>query len=112
MKDEGRSPKGFFNPIIPTHIFAPSRNSEGYFRHPTSHAYRKSCIKPPGGLFISNTFERGIIGTGGRGGLFNLAKTIVSVVHKELEYKEEKLKYKKLEEHAAEDQKPIRTSGW
>ena len=33
------------------------------------------------------------------GGLFNLEdnKTVVSVLHKELEYKLEKLKYKKLE---------------
>ena len=31
------------------------------------------------------------------GGLFNLEKTMVSVLHKELEYKVEKLKYKKLE---------------
>ena len=31
------------------------------------------------------------------GGLFNLAKTTVSVLHKELEYKVEKLKYKMLE---------------
>ena len=32
-----------------------------------------------------------------RGGLFNLAKIVVSVLPKELEYKVEKLKYKKLE---------------
>ena len=31
------------------------------------------------------------------GGLFNLEKKTVSVLHKELEYKVEKLKYKKLE---------------
>ena len=31
-------------------------------------------------------------GGGGGGGLFNLEKTMVSVFHKELEYKEEKLK--------------------
>ena len=31
----------------------------------------------------------------GAGGLFNLTKTIVSVVHKDLEYKVENLKYKK-----------------
>ena len=34
---------------------------------------------------------------GGGGRLFNLAKTMVSVLHAELEYKVEKLKYKKLE---------------
>ena len=51
--------------------------------------YHKSSIKPPPpGLFISNTFK---------GGLFNLAKTMVSVLHKKLEYKVEKLKPKKLE---------------
>ena len=31
----------------------------------------------------------------GGGGLFNLETTMVSVLHKELECKEEKLKYKK-----------------
>ena len=39
------------------------------------------------------------MGAGGGGvggeGLFNLTKTIVSVVHKDLEYKVENLKYKK-----------------
>ena len=50
----------------------------------------KSSIKFPGGL-ISNTFVRG------GGDLFNLAKTIVSVLHKELERGVEKLKYEKLE---------------
>ena len=51
----------------------------------------------PGGFFIPNTF-----GPGGEvlmetGGLFNLAKIMVSVLYKELEYKVEKRKYKKLE---------------
>ena len=32
-----------------------------------------------------------------KGSLFNLVQTMVSVHHKELEYKVEKLKYKKLE---------------
>ena len=40
------------------------------------------------------------------GGLFNLEVTMVSVLHKELEYKEEKLKCKKVGGHAAW------TSGW
>ena len=59
--------------------------------------YRKSSIKsPPGGdLFISSPFERGLIETGG---LFNYLETkMVSVLHKELECKVEKLKYKNLE---------------
>ena len=34
-------------------------------------------------------------GGGGGGGLFNLETTMVSVLHKELEYKVEKLKHKK-----------------
>ena len=60
-------------------------------------------LSPPEGLFISNTFE----GEGGLnrdrgdylkgGSVFNLAKTMVSVLHKELEYKVETFKYKKLE---------------
>ena len=37
------------------------------------------------------------------GGLFKSEKTVVSVLHKELEYKVEKLKYKKVGDHAAED---------
>ena len=58
----------------------------------------------PGGLFISSPFEGrggggGLIETGGLfergGGLFNLKTTMVSVLHKELDYKVEKLKYKK-----------------
>ena len=36
-------------------------------------------------------------GGGGRGALFNLAEAMVAVLHKELECKVEKLKYKKLE---------------
>ena len=45
--------------------------------------------------------------SGGGGGLFNLEKTIVSVLLKELEYKEEKLEYSKFGGHAAEDQNQI-----
>ena len=37
---------------------------------------------------------------------------MVSVLHKELGYKVEKLKYKKIEGHAAEDQNQIWTSRW
>ena len=63
--------------------------------------YHKSSIRPPGGggLFISSPFEAegGLIETGGlfeRRGLFNLKTTMASVLHKELEYKVQKLKYK------------------
>ena len=37
---------------------------------------------------------------------------MVSVLHKELEYKVEKLKYKKVGGHAAEHQNQIRASTW
>ena len=37
---------------------------------------------------------------------------MVSVLHKELEYKVKKLKNKKVGGHAAEDQNQIRTSSW
>ena len=57
--------------------------------------YRKSSNKPPGGFFISSPFEGGGGGFLEGGGFFNLETTMVSVLHKELEYKEEKLKYKK-----------------
>ena len=53
-------------------------------------------LSPMGGLYISSPFE-GERGGGGIwvGGLFNLETTMVSVLHKELEYKVEKFKNKK-----------------
>ena len=64
--------------------------------------YRKSSIKSLGGLIYFKHIwgGGGLKRDGGRiwdWALFNLAKTIVSVLHKELEYKAEKLKYKNLE---------------
>ena len=58
-------------------------------------SYRKSPIKPPGGDYLIHAHLRGgsLIETGG--GLFNLETTMVSVLHEEIEYKVEKLKYKK-----------------
>ena len=56
----------------------------------------KSSIKPPGGLFISNAME-GELKRDGGAYLMYIAKTMVSVLHKELSYKVEKLKFKKLE---------------
>ena len=47
--------------------------------------YCKSSIKPPGALFISNLFGGGEDGRVGVG-LFNLAKMMVSVLHKALQY--------------------------
>ena len=49
-------------------------------------------LSPSGGLFISSPFKGGLIETGA---LFNLETMMVSVLHIELEYKVEKLKYKK-----------------
>ena len=72
--------------------------------------YRKSSIKPPRGLIYFKPIWGG--GHKRKGGLFNLEKTMVSVLHKELEYKVEKLKNKKVGGHAAEDQNQIRTSRW
>ena len=46
-------------------------------------------VAPPGGIFISSSFEGG--GGGEEGSLFNLKATMISVLHKELEYKVEKL---------------------
>ena len=48
-----------------------------------------------------------------RGGrLFNLEKMMVSVFHKDLEYKVDKLKYKMVGGHAAKDQSQIQTFSW
>ena len=53
---------------------------------------------------------------GGGGGLnrvrdlFNLAKTMVLILHKELEYKMAKAQVQEVGDHAAEDQKQIGTS--
>ena len=58
--------------------------------------YCKSSIQPP---------PRG-------GGLFNLEKMMVSVFHKDLEYKVDKLKYKMVGGHAAKDQNQIQTFSW
>ena len=60
---------------------------------PEGLIYFKPIWGGGGGLIETGSlFEKG-------GGLFNLEdnKTVVSVLHKELEYQLEKLKYKKLE---------------
>ena len=54
----------------------------------------------------------GLIETGGGGGLFNLETTMISILRKKLEYNVVKLRYKKVEGHAAEDQNQIRTTSW
>ena len=54
-------------------------------------------LSPSGGIFTSNQFDGGGGYLRGGGGLINLEKTMVSATHKELEYKVERLKYKRLE---------------
>ena len=55
-------------------------------------------LSPSGGLFITNPFEGGLIWEeGGGGGSYLILKTMVSVLHKDLEYKVDKLKYIRLE---------------
>ena len=55
-------------------------------------------LSPLGGLFISNTIIiEGELKRDGGAYLIYIAKTMVSVLHKELSYKVEKLKLKKLE---------------
>ena len=51
-------------------------------------------IKLPGAYLLQTHLRGSFTETGD---LFNLAKKMVSVLHKELKYKVEKLKYKKLE---------------
>ena len=66
-----------------------SNEDDGNKKGEKSH---KSSIKfpPPGGTYFKHICR-------GEGGLFNLATTTVSVLHKELECGVEKLKYEKLE---------------
>ena len=74
-------------------------------------------LSPLGRIFISSSFgglfnrDEGSYLRGG-GGLFNLEKTIVTVLHKELEYKVRTLKYKKVGGRTAEDQNQMQTSSW
>ena len=73
--------------------------------------YRKSSIKRQSGglIYFTPILGGGLIETGGP---FEREGTMVSVLHKELEYKVEKLRNKKVRGHAAEDQKQIWTSSW
>ena len=56
-------------------------------------------LSPPGAYL----FQAHLRGGEGGGDLFNLENTMVSVLHKDLEYKVEKLTYKKAGGHATED---------
>ena len=57
-------------------------------------------LNPQGLVYFKLILRGGLIETGGlveKGCLFNLAKTTVLIPHNDLEYKVEKLKYKKSE---------------
>ena len=66
-------------------------------------------LSPPRGLFISNTFQGGgLIETGGlieSAALLNLAKTMVSVIHKKTRIQSGKAQVQEVGGPAAEDQK-------
>ena len=64
-------------------------------------------VNPP-----SSPGGEGLHRKGGGGLLLNLKKTMVSVFPKDLEIKVDKLKYKKVGGHAADDKKQIQTSSW
>ena len=51
-------------------------------------ASKGSSINPPGAYLFEAHFRGGLMETGG---LFNLEKTLVSILHEQLEYKVEKL---------------------
>ena len=70
-------------------LWAPDQYTYNHIPTYTSRYCKSSVGPPPGwGLFISNQFDegRGLIRDGGaylrRGGLFDLVKTTVSVLHK------------------------------
>ena len=74
--------------------------------------YRKSSVKAPRRAYLLQAHMRWRGELKREGGLFNLEKMMVSVLHKELEYKVEELKNKKVGGHAADYQNQIRTSSW
>ena len=80
--------------------------------------YQKSSTKPLGGFIHFKPIggvgglNRDVRGVFERRGLFHLERTMVSVLHKELEYKVEKIKYNKVGRHGAKDQNQIQTSSW
>ena len=76
------------------------------------HTINPLLSLPPGTYLFQIHFR--VVNRDGRGGyliggLFNLENTMLSVLHKDLEYKMEKLKNKKIGSHSAEDQNQIRT---
>ena len=77
----------FLKPKTFSHKLNSGNNGSFFFQN-----YRKSSIKPPGAYLFEAHLRRGLMETGG--GLCNLETTMVSVLHKELQNKMEKLKYK------------------
>ena len=68
-------------------------------------------LSPPrGGAYLFQTHLRGgLIETGG---LFNLEKTMVSVLHKKPRIQSGNAQVQEVGDHAADDQKQIRSSSW
>ena len=64
-------------------------------------------LSPPQGLFISSPFE---VGLNRVGGLFNLEKTMVSVLHRKLRIQSGEAQEQEVGGHAAEAQNQVRTS--
>ena len=75
----------------------------------TCHFVVNPLLAPWWGYLCQAHLKRGG-GLDRDGGLFNFEKAMVSVLLKELGYKVEKLKYKKVGGHAAKDQNQIQTS--
>ena len=62
----------------------------GFFFHTVN-----PLLSSPGGLIISSSFEGEGLNRDGGLNMLNLETKMVSLLHKELEYKVEKLKYRK-----------------
>ena len=92
-------------------ILSKNASQQNVFRHQVNGKYHKTSINPPRDLFISSPLEEWTVLIE-MGAYSNLEKTMVSVLHKELEYKVENLKSKKVGGQAPKDQKQIRTSSW
>ena len=77
--------------------------------------YCKSSIRAPGAYLFQSHLRGDLIETGAYlkgGGLFNLEKTMVSVLHKKPRIQSGNAQVQEVEGHAAEDQRQIRTSSW
>ena len=72
--------------------------------------YYISTFKPRGFIYFEHIWVVVLVVGEGEGGLFNLAKMMISALHNELECKVEKLKYKKLKSCSQGSSQQIHTS--